>query len=75
MQYLVGKQSFQELTTGLHSTAQLALGGSHLLALRQDGSLAVMGTNEHGCLGLGSDSDAASTAAPCRLPDVSFQQA
>ena len=57
----------------VHGIEQLALGGSHSLAVRHSGELLAWGSNQNGVLGLGrgNNSDAAS---PTLVPNIFCDQ-
>ncbi len=57
----------------LHGIEQLALGGSHSLAVRHTGQLLAWGSNQNGVLGLGrgNSSDA---ATPTLVPKIFCDQ-
>ena len=59
---------------GLHGVRQLALGGTHSLAVLEGGQLLAWGANQNGLLGLGSEAEM-NARLPTPVPGVSCEQA
>lgn len=58
----------------LRGVRQLALGGTHSLALLDGGQLMAWGANQNGLLGLGSKKSEMNARSPTLVPGVSCEQ-